>query len=121
MTTLATTALRPELAAAAGYLGLERAELRRRLQRGETLAALARERGRPLSRLIETMVAIARARLDAAVAAGRLSDAARDDIVADLRERIRGAAAHAVPFPGATTVRTRHRGQIGAKLALSQS
>jgi hypothetical protein len=101
MTTLAPTPLRPELAAAAGYLGLDRAELRSRLQRGETLAALALERGRPLPRLIETMVGIARARLDAAVAAGRLTAAARDDIVADLRERIRCASVRAVPFPGA--------------------
>ncbi len=95
-----TAALRPELAAAAGYLGLDRAELRDRLQEGETLAGLARERGRPVTRLIETMVGIARARLDAAVAAGRLTSAARDDIVRDLRERICVAAGRAIQFPG---------------------
>ena len=91
--------LRPELAAAAGYLGLGRAELRRRLLRGATLAALARERGRPVPRLVETMVAIARVPLDAAVAGGRLSPAARDDIVRDLRERIETAAGGPIPFP----------------------
>ena len=91
--------LRPELAAAAGYLGLGRAELRERLQHGETLSALARERQRPLTRLIETMVAIARARLDAAVAAGRLTARARDDIVHDLRERIHTSVGRPVPFP----------------------
>ena len=100
MTTGTTTiALRPELAAAAGYLGLGRAELRARLRDGETLAALARERGRPLARLIETMVAIARARLDPAVAAGGLTAVARDDILRDLRERIYDTAGRAITFP----------------------
>jgi hypothetical protein len=96
-----TTGLRPELAAAAGYLGLDRAELRDRLRRGETLAGLAHERGRPLPRLIETMLGIACVRLDAAVAQGRLTPAARDDIVRDLRGRIRDSAGRTIPFPAA--------------------
>ncbi len=92
-------ALRPELAAAAGFLGLGRGELVDRLRAGATLAALAHERRRSLASLIETMVAIARARLDSAVAAGRLSGEARDDIVRDLHERIRDAANRTIPFP----------------------
>jgi hypothetical protein len=90
--------LRPELAAAAGYLGLGRAELRDRLRDGATLAALARERDRPLSALIETMVGIARARLDAAVTASRLTAAERDDILRDLRERIHDSSDRRIPF-----------------------
>jgi len=90
--------LRPELAAAAGYLGLDRAELRDRLEDGATLAALARERDRPLSALIETMVGIARARLDAAATAGVLTAAARDDILRDLRERIHDTSWRPIPF-----------------------
>jgi hypothetical protein len=91
--------LRPELAAAAGFLGLGRPELRDRLEDGATLASLARERGRSLSALVETMVAIARARLDAAVRAGSLSAAARDDMLRDLRERIVDTAGESLPFP----------------------
>lgn len=93
--------LRPELATAAGFLGLGRDELRRRLEEGATLAALARERGRSLADLVETMVEVARVRLDAAVAGGTLGGAARDDILLDLRLRIHDTAGRPIRFPPA--------------------
>jgi hypothetical protein len=95
--------LRPELAAAAGYLGLTRPELRARLLAGATLSRLAVDRGRSVHGLLATMLAPVRARLDGAVAAGRLTALERDDIVDDLRDRIETAVDVDIPFPAAET------------------
>jgi hypothetical protein len=100
-TTTTQPQLRPELAAAAGYLGLPRAELRARLRNGATLAGLALDRGRSVNGLLGTMLAPARARLEGAVASGRLSERERDDILDDLRHRIEAAVDLEIPFPAA--------------------
>lgn len=97
---LRQTCLRPELAAAAGYLGLSGSELRERLVAGETLRDLAAERGRPLGRLVQTMVDIGRARLEVAARGGVITQAQVEEIVADLRRRVEWGAAHAIPFAG---------------------
>jgi hypothetical protein len=98
--------LRPELAAAAGYLGLRERDLRARLLAGGTLRELARERGRPLERLVQTMVDVGRAQLQAAVVAGMLTQAQLEDIVRDLRDRIVDSADCALPFPPVPVSRT---------------
>jgi hypothetical protein len=90
--------LRPELAAAAGYLGLSAPELRERLLAGETLREIAVERGRPVERLVETMVDIGRARLEAAARCGAITQVQVEEIVTDLRRRIEWGAARAIPF-----------------------
>lgn len=97
---LPSTRLRPELAAAAGYLGLSERELRERLLAGETLRDMARERGRPVGRLVQTMVDIGRARLDAAARGGVITQAQVEEIVADLRRRVEWGTARAIPFAG---------------------
>ena len=84
--------LRPELAAAAGYLGLSEPELRGRLLAGDTLRELAEERARPMERLVQTMVDIGRARLEAAARSGAITQAQVDEIVADLRRRVEWGA-----------------------------
>ena len=91
--------LRPELVAAAGYLGMRESELLERLDRGATLRQLARERNRPLGRLVQTMVDIARARLQGAVRAGSLTQGQLEELVGDLRERIERSASRSIPFP----------------------
>jgi hypothetical protein len=91
--------MRPELAVAAGYLGLREGDLRERLLAGATLRELARQRGRSLERLVQTMVDVGRAQLQAALVAGVLTQEQLDDIVRDLRHRIEDSADCAIPFP----------------------
>ncbi len=76
-----------ELAVAASYVGLTRAQLRSDLQAGKTLAEVASAtRGRSASGLIEALVKAKAARLDTALAHGKLSKA-RSATLAELRKR----------------------------------
>ncbi|HEU0336105.1 MAG TPA: hypothetical protein VFR43_06095 [Gaiellaceae bacterium] len=95
------TALRPELAAAAGYLGLTRGQLADELRAGTPIARLARARGASTRGLVEVMVAVAGGRLAAAAAAGRLTPAEHDALVDDARDRAERLLADdvVVPFP----------------------
>lgn len=77
-----------KLDGAADYLGLGRMQLFQALSAGKTLASLARDRGKSVSGLVDAMVAAARKRLDEAVAAGRLTEADRKEVLAGLKERI---------------------------------
>ena len=77
-----------QLDAAATFLGLSEAELRAALEDGTTLADIARAEGKSVARLVDTLVASATAKLDDAVESGRLTDAERDEIVAELEQRI---------------------------------
>lgn len=96
------------LDAAATYLGLTQDELRTALESGKSLAQVAQDEGKSVDGLVAALVAAAKERLDADVAAGRLTDAQRDSIAADLEGRItelvnstpkmhRGVALHAPP------------------------
>jgi polyhydroxyalkanoate synthesis regulator phasin len=77
-----------ELDAAADYLGLTEAQLRNELSGGKTLAQVARDHGKSVDGLIEAMVAEAKSHLDDAVAAGRITKAQADSVLADLKQRI---------------------------------
>lgn len=77
-----------DLGTAASYLGLTQNALRTELMSGKTLAQVARERNKSVDGLVDALVNEARADLDRAVRDGRLTDAQRDEIVADLRQRI---------------------------------
>ena len=103
----AAPGLRPELAAAAGYLGLTRGELHARLLAGATLAGLALDRGRSVHRLLTTMLTPVRARLDRAVSAGRLTAHEREHILDDLRDRIEAAIDADIPFPSGEEIQRR--------------
>lgn len=75
------------LAAAASYLGVTDAALRTGLESGKTLADVAKEKGKSVDGLVAALVADETKELDAAVTAGRLTKAQRDEIVATLKDR----------------------------------
>ena len=84
--------------AAAAYLGLTRQQLFAGLMSGKSLAQLAEDQGKSVEGLEQAIHDALAARLDAAVAAGRLPEAKRqellgrlDAIVHDLVRRSRGA------------------------------
>ena len=77
-----------ELDAAASYLGLTGAELRTQLESGKTLAQVAKDRGKSVDGLVQALVDSATTRLDADVAAGRLTKAEEPRILSGLKQRI---------------------------------
>jgi hypothetical protein len=83
----ARVALHGMLRAAAGFLGLDREELREQLP-GTSLAALAEKQGKSVSALEAAMTAPAKQRLAKAVADGKLTLARADAVL----ERLENAA-----------------------------
>jgi hypothetical protein len=77
-----------ELDAAASYLGLTEAQLDEQLDSGKTLAQVAKDRGKSVDGLIQALVDAATKRLDADVAAGRLTKAQEQQILSGLKQRI---------------------------------
>jgi hypothetical protein len=77
-----------KLKAAATYLGVTKAQLRESLRARKTLAQVATERGKPVAGLVDALVAAHVQRLDAAVAAGRLTKVRRDALAARVKERV---------------------------------
>jgi uncharacterized protein YidB (DUF937 family) len=77
-----------QLDAADDYLGITEAQLREDLAAGKTLAQVAQDRGKSVDGLIQAMTDAFKERLDAAVAAGRLTQAQADAVLADAKQRI---------------------------------
>jgi hypothetical protein len=77
-----------KLEAAASYLGLGEDELREQLGDGKTLAEIAEAEGKSVDGLVQALVDEAEAKLDDAVADGRLTQAQADEIAEDLEERM---------------------------------
>ena len=77
-----------KLDAAADYLGLTEAQLRSQLESGKSLAQVAQAQGKSVSGLVDALVGAAKKHLDKAVAAGRLTKAQADEMLAGLRTRI---------------------------------
>jgi hypothetical protein len=77
-----------ELDAAASYLGLTEAALETQLESGKSLAQVAKDRGKSVDGLIQALVDSATKRLDADVAAGRLTKAQEQQILSGLKQRI---------------------------------
>lgn len=92
--------LRIGLDAAARYLGLTPAALRRDLAGGKTLAQVARDQGKSVDGLEQALLDAARARLDRAVADGRLTSAQRADILRGLQQHIGDLVNGRLPRPG---------------------
>ena len=84
------------LAAAARFLGLDRAELRAQLP-GNSLASLAQKQGKSVEALKAAMVAPARERLARAVAAGRITQAQSDAALARIAKLADRLAAKVFP------------------------
>ena len=76
------------LDAAANYLGLTEAQLRTELDGGKTLAQVAQAHGKAVGGLVDALLADAKQHVDAAVAAGRLTQSEADDLLNGLRDRI---------------------------------
>jgi hypothetical protein len=76
------------LDAAASYLGITEAALRTSLESGKSLAEVAKEQGKAVDGVVAALVADETKELDAAVTAGHLTKAQRDEIVSGLKERI---------------------------------
>jgi len=77
-----------ELDAAASYLGLTEDQLHTQLESGKSLAQVAKDRGKSVDGLVQAMVDSATKKLDAAVAAGRLTKAQEQQILSGLKQRI---------------------------------
>jgi hypothetical protein len=77
-----------DLQAAVAYLGLTAAELRTQLESGKTLAQVATAQGKTAAGLVDALVAAETKRLDAGVAAGRLTEAQKADKLEGLSARI---------------------------------
>src|SRR5919202_2389536 len=77
-----------ELDTAASYLGLTEEQLETQLENGKSLAQVAKDRGKSVDGLIGALVDQATKRLDAAVAAGRLTKAQERQILVGLKQRI---------------------------------
>jgi len=76
------------LDAAAAYLGVSQDALRAQLEDGKTLADAAKAtKGKSVDGLVAALVAHEKKKLDAAVNAGRLTQAQADAILADAKER----------------------------------
>jgi hypothetical protein len=76
-----------DLDAAAAYLGVDEDALRAQVRDGDTLADIAKAKGKSVDGLVGAIVAATTKRLDAAVSAGRITKAQRDEIVAGLKQR----------------------------------
>ena len=74
--------------AAAAYLELTPAELRAQLESGKTLAQVAADQGKSLEGLKAAILAGAKTDLDAAVAAGKITAAQEQRMLADLEAHI---------------------------------
>jgi hypothetical protein len=84
-------------AAAAAYLGLTEAQLHSELEAGKTLAQVAQAHGKSVAGLIDALVADAKKHLDAAVAAGHLTQAQENEMLSGLRDRITNRVNSRVP------------------------
>jgi hypothetical protein len=72
---------------AAAYLGETEAQLRTQLESGKTLAQVAGANGKSVEGLVNALVAAEKKELDAAVAAGRLTQAQADQMLASAKQR----------------------------------
>src|SRR3954449_13238591 len=78
----------PGLDAAAKYLGITEAQLRTELENGKTLADVAKAHGKTVDGLVNALVDEAKTKLDAAVEAGRLTQAQANEMLSGLKEHL---------------------------------
>ena len=76
------------LPAAATYLGLTEAELRTELESGKSLAEIAKAQGKSVAGLKAALKADAKTKLDAAVKAGRITQAQADEMLSRIDEHL---------------------------------
>ena len=88
------------LDAAADYLGLTEAELHEQLRDGSSLAEIAKAEGKSVEGLVAALVKSAKAELADAVEDGRLTDAQRDELEAELTDRVEALVEREPGFRG---------------------
>lgn len=88
------------LTAAADALGISAEELRTALREGQSLADVARDRGVDPERVVDALVAQLKTHLDAAVTAGRLTQAQADEKLSGATDRIRAKVNGELPLKG---------------------
>jgi polyhydroxyalkanoate synthesis regulator phasin len=76
------------LESAASYLGMTEAGLRAALEDGNTLAQVAKDRGKSMDGLVQALAAEKTKAFDQAVEDGNLTKEERDDLVAGLKQRL---------------------------------
>jgi hypothetical protein len=74
--------------AAASYLGLTGAQLRSQFQSGKSLVDIAKAQGKSVDGLVQAIIAAAKTKVDAAVAAGRLTRSQADSILGGLKSHV---------------------------------
>jgi phage-related minor tail protein len=67
---------------------MTQAQLRQALESGKTLAQVAKEHNKSVDGLVNALVGEAEKKLDKAVAAGRLTEAEKKEMLAGLKDRI---------------------------------
>jgi hypothetical protein len=77
-----------DLDVAASYLGVTEDALRNDLAGGKTLAEVAKDKGKSVDGLISALVNAAKTHLDAAVSAGRLTQAQEETILSGIEQRV---------------------------------
>jgi len=77
-----------DLTTAATYLGVAKADLVTQLRAGKSLAAIATDQGKTAAGLVAALKAAAVKKLDAGVAAGKLTSAQEAEILATLTQRL---------------------------------
>src|SRR3954468_8784184 len=77
-----------DLTTAATYLGVSRADVVTQLRAGKSLAAIATDHGKTAAGLVAALKAAAVKKLDAGVAAGKLTSAQEAQILATLTQRL---------------------------------
>ena len=77
-----------DFSTASEYLGLTEAQLRTKIEDGDTLAEIAKAQGKSAGGLVDALVQGAKADLDEKVAAGRITADQRTSILADLESRV---------------------------------
>lgn len=93
--------------AAAKYLDLSQEQLFREVGAGKSLAQLAKDRNKSVDGLKQAIEGAARAKLDAAVKAKKLTQAQEDEMLKQLGSRVDEIVNHAGPAP---RLAERHRG-----------
>ena len=78
----------PSSAAVATYLGLTQAELKAQLESGKSLAEIAKAQGKSVDGLKKALATEMQKKLDAAVKAGKLTQAQADEMQARMTEHL---------------------------------
>lgn len=100
-----------KLEAAAKYLGMTDAQLRQALESDKTLAQVAKEHKKSVDGLVNTLVGEAEKKLDKAVAAGRLTEAEKNEMLDGLKDRITDLVNGRFPEPSGNF----HRERFGTR------